>query len=69
MRSDNICGRAQGIAAGLQAWERAKALFAGKDIPKDEPEDPEVRREFESYMQAATMTPTGHKVRAAACIP
>ena len=63
-RSDNICGRAQGIAAGLQAWERYEALLAGKDIKKSDPEDPKVRTTFEDFMGAATLTSTGHTVRA-----
>ena len=58
-RSDNICGRAQGIAAGLQAYRAYEGLLAGKCIEKskDDPEQAYVREQFELYMEPAMKTP------------
>ena len=61
MRSDNICGRAQGIAAGLQAYKRYKALLEGMDIAMGLPEDKEVRDVFEKFMEPAMLTPSKDK--------
>ncbi len=63
LRSDNIYGRAQGIAAGLQAFERASALFDGKDVSASAPESAAVRRIFHEFIQRDTPLPSGQKVR------
>ena len=53
MRSDNICGRAQGIATALQAYERYEMLLAGKDTTKDDLESPDIRTAFVQSMERA----------------